>query len=268
MTDQATPPRFTFSDPTEPETRAERRARIVHEAIGAASVCWSQPPAGVFDEQGARQIAAALLAELDALSTTTLGPLSLTFPGGIGPGIPDEHLFVVDTRTGKPVRPHPTWHPGAAASAAALMFPGWPAEQIDAAYGAWMSVDTPPTVAKRLMAAGGIVTGKTGPVLDLPEHVVPPARSSGLTPGGSCRVTPEPHDHPDTRQDHDTRRAELLADDLERDPDRARARTNSETIATVRAAALILRTRAADLAARHERVHATCDAIDRLSLIN
>jgi len=141
MTDIPREP-FAFSEPHEPETREERRARVVHEAIGAASTCWAMIEfAGAFDSSRARQIAEALLAELDALSTTTVGPLSLT------------------------------------------------------------------------------------------------------SPGGSCRVGGEPHDHPDTRQDHDHRRAALLADDLERDPTRARARTNAETVDTVRRALRVLEAR-------------------------
>jgi len=216
------------------------------------------------------QIIRDLLEALDTLST-----VPADFEHAREHGTDDAHLLVADTRTGR-VFTRPTYHQGSAAMIAGHMFPGWPAEQIGAAYGAWLSADpvpteTNPTVAERLMAAGGIVTGKTGPALadpDGPEQVVPLPRPSGLTPGGSCRVGGEPHDHPDTRQDHDDRRADLLADDLERDPAQARARTNAETVNTVRRALGVLTARRVLASSNLARITNARDALLRLSITN
>jgi len=46
--------------------RAEDRSAAVHQAVGAASVCWeNMSHTGIFDEQQARAVAAGLLAWLD-----------------------------------------------------------------------------------------------------------------------------------------------------------------------------------------------------------
>jgi hypothetical protein len=44
----------------------------VHEAVGAASVCWTESPQGVFDEQQARDIATKLLAFIRAERTAII----------------------------------------------------------------------------------------------------------------------------------------------------------------------------------------------------
>lgn len=67
-----------------------------------------------------------------------------------GHEIPPQHLLIIDTRTGQAYT-SPTWTPtpgetlpGAVAATAGL--PGWPAEEIDRAYSAWLTDDTAPEV--------------------------------------------------------------------------------------------------------------------------
>lgn len=51
---------FQFSDGEE-----DRLASAVYQALGAASMCWSGPPQGVFDSSRAKVIGEKLLAFID-----------------------------------------------------------------------------------------------------------------------------------------------------------------------------------------------------------
>lgn len=166
------------------ETPADWIARAVHEAVGAASVCWIGGPSGTFDEQQAREIAADLLSKIDQYARTIA---------------PTDPTALVDAMVGIGRR-------------------------------------STPTVAEQIMAAGGITTRKPDPT----ERAEPTATA-------------------DT-----TMRAALLADDLERDPTRARARTNGETLATVRAALTILQRHQDTAGEQHRRIN---DAVRALRAV-
>jgi hypothetical protein len=62
-------------DPTQPfEFQRENdgtltRQAAIFQALGAASVCWSETPSGIFDSTRAKEIGEKLLAELDTMAT-------------------------------------------------------------------------------------------------------------------------------------------------------------------------------------------------------
>ena len=53
------------------ETHDDRLARVIHEALGAASVAWTGTPRGTFDATYARSIVAHLLAEVHRYASST-----------------------------------------------------------------------------------------------------------------------------------------------------------------------------------------------------
>jgi hypothetical protein len=53
-----------------PESNLER---AVYQAIGAASMCWSEPPDGVFDSERAEQIGKQLLLQIKSLICAEIG---------------------------------------------------------------------------------------------------------------------------------------------------------------------------------------------------
>lgn len=167
------------------ETPADWIARVVHEALGAASVCWIGGPSGTFDEQQARQIAADLLGKIDQYARTIA---------------PTDPTALVDAMVGIGRR-------------------------------------STPTVAEQIMAAGGITTRK-----------------------------PDPTEQAEPATADTTMRAALLADDLKRDPTRARARTNGETLATVRTALTILQQHQAAAGEQHRRINEALNALRAVTL--
>lgn len=48
-----------------PRDKPLQMAEMVFQALGAASMCWSEPPSGIFDRSRAREIGLKLLEEID-----------------------------------------------------------------------------------------------------------------------------------------------------------------------------------------------------------